>query len=126
MPSRDSFTIEMPNATLTAIPNGSNVGLKSPGDLKTQRAPSITRESILGAAQKARSAAQVSESIANGMAQPSSDEGTNPLKRRNTDVGIDYPRRRATIAVRAAPKMLALLMADIALVRGLPVEKVAM
>ncbi|KAG7136096.1 Depudecin biosynthesis cluster-specific transcription activator like protein [Verticillium longisporum] len=27
-----------------------------------------------------------------------SDEGSNPLKRRNTDAGVDYPRRRATIA----------------------------
>ena len=29
-----------------------------------------------------------------------SDDGINPLKRRSTDAGIDYPRRRATIAVR--------------------------
>jgi hypothetical protein len=37
---------------------------------------------------------------ANGMAKTPSDEGSNPLKRRNTDAGaVDYPRRRATIAV---------------------------
>lgn len=30
-----------------------------------------------------------------------SDDGINPLKRRSTDAGIDYPRRRATIAVSA-------------------------
>ncbi|KAL6862710.1 hypothetical protein ACO1O0_002947 [Amphichorda felina] len=98
IPSRDNFTIEVPNATLTAVPNGSTLGLKSPGDLKPQRAPSFTRESILGAAQKARNAAQASESAANGMILTSSDDGSNPLKRRNTDVGVDYPRRRATIA----------------------------
>jgi hypothetical protein len=28
-----------------------------------------------------------------------SDDGINPLKRKSTDAGIDYPRRRATIAV---------------------------
>jgi hypothetical protein len=31
--------------------------------------------------------------------QTASDDGINPLKRRSTDAGIDYPRRRATIAV---------------------------
>ena len=129
IPSRDNFTIEVPNATLTAVPNGSTLGLKSPGDLKPQRAPSFTRESILGAAQKARNAAQASESAANGMILTSSDDGSNPLKRRNTDAGVDYPRRRATIAVRvySFKTMLTLLVADNPLiVRSLPVKKVAM
>lgn len=99
MPTRESFTIEMPNATLTAVPNGSNIGLKSPNDPNPHHTPTITREGILGAAQKARNAAQVSDSFSNGLA-PSSDDGSNPLKRRNTDAGVDYPRRRATIAVR--------------------------
>ncbi|KFH42960.1 Quinic acid utilization activator-like protein [Hapsidospora chrysogenum ATCC 11550] len=97
MPTRESFTIEMPNATLTAVPNGSNIGLKSPNDPNPHHTPTITREGILGAAQKARNAAQVSDSFSNGLA-PSSDDGSNPLKRRNTDAGVDYPRRRATIA----------------------------
>lgn len=34
----------------------------------------------------------------NGSQKAPSDEGTNPLKRRNTDATVDYPRRRATIA----------------------------
>lgn len=104
IPNRENFTIEMPNATLTAIPNGVTP-MKSPNDFKMQRTPSIStpsisREGILGAAQKARNASQVTD-IANGIARPPSDEGSNPLKRRNTntDIGIDYPRRRATIAV---------------------------
>lgn len=37
--------------------------------------------------------------MANGNQTAVSDEGSNPLKRRNTDAGVDYPRRRATIAV---------------------------
>lgn len=105
MPGRENFTIEIPNPTLTAIPNGAASGVKSPNDLKTpQRTPGLGRESILGAAQKARNQSQVSISeslqLSNGVGKAPSDEGSNPLKRRNTDVGIDYPRRRATIAVR--------------------------
>lgn len=110
MPNRESFTIEMPNATLTAIPNGTTP-LKSPNDFKMQRTPSIStpsisREGILGAAQKARNASQITDA-GNGVGRPPSDEGSNPLKRRNTatDVGVDYPRRRATIAV-LAPRLL--------------------
>lgn len=66
---------------------------------------------ILGSAQKARNLSQSSgdrEQIVNGIhgRQPvngaptnGSEDGGNPLKRRSTDAGIDYPRRRATIAV---------------------------
>lgn len=69
------------------------------------------REGILGSAQKARNLSQSSgdrEQIVNGIhgRQPAngvhtngSEDGGNPLKRRSTDAGIDYPRRRATIAV---------------------------
>jgi len=66
---------------------------------------------ILGSAQKARNLSQSSgdrEQIVNGIhgRHPASsvqtngsEDGGNPLKRRSTDAGIDYPRRRATIAV---------------------------
>jgi len=75
--------------------------LKSPTSLKAARAPSFSREGILGAAQKTRNLAQPSDSrLDNGSQQVTSDDGMNPLKRRNTDAGVDYPRRRATIAVR--------------------------
>jgi hypothetical protein len=98
--SRD-FSIEVPSPQLTAVvTNGAN--LKSPTSLKTQRAPSFSREGILGSAQKARNLSQSSENrpeAANGINKAPSDEGSNPLKRRNTDAGVDYPRRRATIAV---------------------------
>jgi hypothetical protein len=65
---------------------------------------SFSREGILGSAQKARGLSQSSgdrESMTNGLqnGRQNSDDGINPLKRRSTDAGIDYPRRRATIAV---------------------------
>lgn len=101
LPARDNFTIEVPNATLTAIPNGTAVNhLKSPSDLKSQRTASFSQNGILGATQKNRNLSQsTADSVHNGMSKAPSDEGSNPLKRRNTDVGVDYPRRRATIAV---------------------------
>lgn len=99
MSGRDNFTIEMPHATLTAIPNGSSATLKSPSDLKSHRTASFSREGMLGNAQKARHPSQsIGDGLPNGI-KDQSDEGSNPLKRRNTDVGVDYPRRRATIAV---------------------------
>lgn len=82
-----------------------NGNLNSPNSLKSptsRRMQSFSREGILGSAQKARNLSQSSadrESIPNGISKPSSDDGSNPLKRRSTDAGIDYPRRRATIAV---------------------------
>lgn len=102
-PSRENFSIDIPASALTATNgNGSSKSaLKSPTALKTQRQPSFSREGILGSAQKARNMSQSSdnrlESIA--MQQEGSDDGGNPLKRRSTDAGLDYPRRRATIAV---------------------------
>lgn len=100
MPSRETFNIEVPSPSMT---NGIHP-LKSPASLKTQRTSSFSRDGILGSAQKARNMSQSSDNrpdaLANGMNQQHSDDGSNPLKRRNTDVGIDYPRRRATIAVR--------------------------
>lgn len=106
MQSRDSFHIEVPSPSLTAVTNGTH-SLKSPSALKAQRTPSFGRDGFMGAAQKARNMSQSSdhrlETVGNGMAKTPSDEGSNPLKRRNTDVGgVDYPRRRATIAVRFA------------------------
>jgi hypothetical protein len=96
---RENFTIEVPNSSLSGISNGSGSTLKSPSDLKSQTASSFARDGILGAAQKGRNMAQVNEALANGANHTPSDEGSNPLKRRNTDAGVDYPRRRATIAV---------------------------
>ncbi|KAI6785298.1 Quinic acid utilization activator-like protein [Emericellopsis cladophorae] len=107
--SRETFTIEMPNATLTAVPNGSHP-MRSPNDFKVQRTPSIStpsiqppsigREGILGSTSKGRNGSQANENQSNGLAKLMQDEASNPLKRRNTatDVGVDYPRRRATIA----------------------------
>ncbi len=101
LPNRD-FTIEIPSPQLVASTNGLN-SLKSPTSVKSARTPSFSREGILGSAQKARDLSQSSENrpeqVSNGVQKPPSDEGSNPLKRRNTDAGVDYPRRRATIAV---------------------------
>ncbi|KAH8879669.1 hypothetical protein GQ53DRAFT_25945 [Thozetella sp. PMI_491] len=102
VPSRD-FTIEIPSPQLTAVPNGMNP-LKSPTSMKSARTPSFSREGILGSAQKARNLSQSSEQqtdhlfSAMNKANSGDDESSNPLKRRNTDNGVDYPRRRATIA----------------------------
>ena len=99
-PSRDNFIIDISATQLNAMPiNGSM--LKSPGNNpKLQRTSSFSREGILGAAQKARHLSQSSESLTNGTQKQSvSDEESNPLKRRNADTTVDYPRRRATIAV---------------------------
>ncbi|KAK8090587.1 C6 finger domain-containing protein [Apiospora phragmitis] len=102
LPSRDSFSIEVPSPQLKPV-NGST--LKSPTSAKVQKTSGFSREGILGSAQKARNLSQSSEvrsdpyTTVNGMSKGSSDEGTiNPLKRRNTDATVDYPRRRATIA----------------------------
>lgn len=101
LPNRD-FTIEIPSPQLVASSNGVHL-LKSPTSLKSARTPSFSREGILGSAQKARNLSQSSDNrpgdVSNGLQKAPSDEGSNPLKRRNTDAGVDYPRRRATIAV---------------------------
>ncbi|OTB06488.1 hypothetical protein M426DRAFT_72253 [Hypoxylon sp. CI-4A] len=98
--AREGFSIEVPSPQLNAVTNGST--LKSPTSVKAQRTASFSREGILGSAQKARNLSQTTEirteQITNGMSKASSDEGGNPLKRRNTDATVDYPRRRATIA----------------------------
>jgi hypothetical protein len=105
LPSREGFSIEIPSSQMAAQIGG-NI-LKSPTSLKSGRAPSFSREGILGSAQKARNLSQSSENrpetLGNGMQKAPSDEGSiNPLKRRNTSTdAVDYPRRRATIAVRA-------------------------
>lgn len=125
LPNRD-FTVEIP-PQMPPGPNGANT-LKSPTSLKSAaaanaaaaaaaaaatRPPSFSREGILGAAQKTRNLSQPAdnrpEAIANGIPKPATtttttttpttEESINPLKRRNTDATVDYPRRRATIAV---------------------------
>lgn len=103
LPNRD-FTIEISSLQVAPTTNGVNT-VKSPSTLKSSRAPNFSREGILGSAQKARNLSQSSENrpdnvnVSNGFQKAPSEESTNPLKRRNTDAGVDYPRRRATIAV---------------------------
>jgi len=109
--SRDNFSIDVPAPHLTLVTNGNINGsgnLHSPNPLKSptaRRLANFSREGILGSAQKARNLSQSSgdrESMTNGLQNRqngTSDDGINPLKRRSTDAGIDYPRRRATIAV---------------------------
>ena len=99
LPSRDSFSIETSGPQLSTTNGGP---LKSPTASKIQRT-SFSKDGILGAAQKARNMSQTSETRSdqalNGMQKVPSDDGINPLKRRNTEATVDYPRRRATIAV---------------------------
>lgn len=76
-----------------------DASLKSPISYKNQRTPSFS----MVTSQKARHLSQSSDNnrpdnMSNGGQKVSSDEGSNPLKRRNTETGVDYPRRRATIA----------------------------
>lgn len=100
----------MPAPPLNQPTNGS--ATKSATAIK-QRAASFSREGILGAAQKARNFSQTSDTRPDVMsgsnqAKTPSDEGSiNPLKRRNPDSSVDYPRRRATIAVRGQGSRLA-------------------
>ncbi|EXL81585.1 hypothetical protein FOPG_05277 [Fusarium oxysporum f. sp. conglutinans race 2 54008] len=100
VPARDSFSLELPISSLTAM--SADASLKSPVSYKNQRTPSFSREGILSASQKSRHLSQSSDnrpdSMSNGAQKVSSDEGSNTLKRRNTETGVDYPRRRATIA----------------------------
>lgn len=99
LPSRETFSIDTSGSHLGATTNGNS--LKSPTASKIQRT-SFSKDGILGAAQKARNLSQSSESrseqLANGLQKAPSDDGINPLKRRNTEATVDYPRRRATIA----------------------------
>jgi hypothetical protein len=98
--ARDGFSIDIPSPQISAS-NGANA-LKSPTSLKSARTPSFSREGILGSAQKARNLSQSSDNRPDAVVtlqKVPSDENMNPLKRRNTDAGVDYPRRRATIAV---------------------------
>lgn len=110
--SREKFTVDIPSPRLQISTNGT---LHSPGSMKSptvRRMQAFSREGILGSAQKARNLSQPStdrptrESVISSLRNEknSSDDGvsiggSNPLKRRATDAGIDYPRRRATIAV---------------------------
>ena len=115
--SRDQFSIDLPSPRLNST-NG-NGSLKTPNSLASptdRRAHSFSRDGILGSAQKARNLSQssadrhtngLSNGTHNGTSNASlsngktdSDDGINPLKRRATDASNDYPRRRATIAVR--------------------------
>ncbi|CAJ2513886.1 Uu.00g020050.m01.CDS01 [Anthostomella pinea] len=93
--SRENFSIDVPSPQLNPVDGSS---LKSPTAVKSQRIASFSREGILGSAQKTRNLSQTTEQASNGMQKDLSDDGINPLKRRNTDATIDYPRRRATIA----------------------------
>lgn len=108
--SRDQFTIDVPMPHLTLATNGNNGNnsQNSPNTIKSpnaRRVAHFTRDGILGSAQKARNLSQSSgdrESMTNGLQngnRQNSEDAANPLKRRSTDGGVDYPRRRATIAV---------------------------
>lgn len=127
LPTRESavanFSVELPSPQLSAITSLSHHNaLKSPTSLKSQRTASFSREGIMGAAHKAQRNSSNNNNIttmsqagdqrtADAMStngggttklETASDGGSNnPLKRRNTDA-VDYPRRRATIAVRNA------------------------
>lgn len=103
--SRDHFSIDVPMPHLTLTTNSNT---NSPNAVKSPNARRVThfsREGILGSAQKARNLSQSSgerESMTNGLQngnRQNSEDATNPLKRRSTDGAVDYPRRRATIAV---------------------------
>lgn len=74
--------------------------MKPASHSKNQRTMSFTRDGAVGSNQKVRYPSQSSEAISSSGAQHVvSDDGSNPLKRRNIDTSVDYPRRRATIAV---------------------------
>ncbi|CAK7211851.1 hypothetical protein SCUCBS95973_001264 [Sporothrix curviconia] len=142
------FILDIPSPGSSGGGGGGGGGLISPtADIKSQRTPSFSRDSILGSAQKARnmstqssgsdmtlgasaggsgagagfgtsgsSNANAKNAGGNNMSglssvdvklnggalvnDPSGDDSINPLKRRNTETGggVDYPRRRATIA----------------------------
>ncbi|RDW61573.1 putative c6 zinc finger-containing protein [Coleophoma crateriformis] len=102
---KDNFSINLPSPQLGLGTNGNgpipSPSLKSPTSRKTAN---FAREGILGSAEKARNLSQSSvdrdsvKSALNSNEQTGSDDGMNPLKRRNTDAGLEYPRRRATIA----------------------------
>ncbi|KAJ4138301.1 hypothetical protein NW768_002123 [Fusarium equiseti] len=104
VPARDTFSLELPISSMSSLAAMSaDTSLKSPVSYKNQRTPSFSREAMLSTSQKARHLSQSSDNtrpdnMSNGAQKVSSDEGSNPLKRRNTETGVDYPRRRATIA----------------------------
>ena len=110
--SSDQFSMDIPSPRLKVLTDGQgneilnvneNSSLKSP--TVRRLANNFSRQGVLGSAHKERNLSQSSgdrEFMTNGDQSQNghaSDEGINPLKRRNTDAGIDYPRRRATIAV---------------------------
>ncbi|KAK7423448.1 hypothetical protein QQZ08_009017 [Neonectria magnoliae] len=102
LPTRDTFTSDIPSTSLAAMSNETATSTKSPINLRTHRTSSFSRDGMLSAAPKSRHLSQSSDnrpdSMTNGTQRVSSEESSNPLKRRNTDAGVDYPRRRATIA----------------------------
>lgn len=97
--SSEKFTLDLPSPLLS---NAGSEPLVSP-PLKSptgRMAQTFGRDGVLGSAKKARNLSQSSErdsifGLPNGQ---NSDDGQNPLKRRSTEAGMDYPRRRATIA----------------------------
>lgn len=105
--AREKYKIDIPSPKGLQLTTNGSGALTSPNPLKTpnaRRLANFSRDGILGSAQKARNLSQSSadrESMTNGnqSTRPASDDGINPLKRRSTDAGMDYPRRRATIAV---------------------------
>ena len=143
------------NGTTINGTNGNRLNspsIKSPAGAR--RMASFSRDGILGSAQKARNLSQSSgdrEQIVSGLHgrhqtngsangngnsngngngnsnnNNTSDDGINPLKRRSTDAGIDYPRRRATIAVSEAIQIVPFLANRLHPVRDMPITKIEM
>lgn len=96
VPVRKGFTIEASSMSSAFLSDGN-------ATLAISRTPSFSRDTVLGIAQRHRNPSQSSDNnfdMSNGAQKGRNDEVLNPLKRRNVDAGLDYPRRRATIAVR--------------------------
>lgn len=101
VPSRKSFDVEIPSASLATLPNG--IASIQSTSQKASRSRNLTRDSIRGSAEVNRASSNPPDhrldDMSNGGQKGPSEEASNPLKRRNVDSGVDYPRRRATIAV---------------------------
>jgi hypothetical protein len=102
----DNFSIDLPSPSLTASSQGT---MKTPSMLSPPEKRSLTfaRDGILGA-QKVRKLSRTSsdrdvmqyrKAPSNNKKSSDSDDGFSSLKRKTPESGIDYPRRRATIAV---------------------------
>lgn len=101
VPSRKSFDVEIPSASLATLPNG--IASIQPTGQKVSRSRNLTRDSIIGTAEVnggfSNPPDHSLDDMSNGGQKGPNEDASNPLKRRNVDSSVDYPRRRATIAV---------------------------